>query len=178
MPRYTQEDVDSAIAAVAEGRSIRKAALEWGVPRATIYNRINGAINRKEAHDPFQKVDTATEKRLAQWVLLQSDLGLPPTHAELKEFAGRVLQAQGHDLSLGKHWVSRFLARNPSIQVQKSRSIDSRRLNGATTDIIRRWFQRLAIPAITVIKPKNRYNMDEIGVMEGMGTNGLVLGRA
>jgi transposase-like protein len=53
MPRYTQEDVDSAIAAVAEGRSICKAAFEWGVLRATIYNRINGAINRKEAYNPF-----------------------------------------------------------------------------------------------------------------------------
>ncbi|KAJ3552019.1 hypothetical protein NPX13_g11219 [Xylaria arbuscula] len=178
MARYTEEDVDSAIAAVRAGRSIRKAALEWGVPRATLQERISGRSAGKEGFSHLQKVDPVTEERLAQWVLLQSDLGLPPTHAELREFASRVLKAQGLDVSLGKHWVSRFLTRNPSIQVHRSRSIDSRRLNGATTDIIRRWFQRLAIPAVKTIKPKNRHNTDEIGIMEGMGKNGLVLGRA
>ncbi len=137
MPQYTEEDVDSAIAAVRMGRSIRKAALEWGVPRATLQERISGRSAGKVGFNHLQKVSPETEERLAQCLLLQSDLGLPPSHAELREFASRVLKAQGLNASLGKHWVSCFLARNPSIQVHRSRSIDSRRLNGATTGIIR-----------------------------------------
>ncbi|KAH9226091.1 hypothetical protein K456DRAFT_1154499 [Colletotrichum gloeosporioides 23] len=34
------------------------------------------------------------------------------------------------------------------------------------------------MPRITAIKPANRYNMDETGILEGKGDNGLVLGRA
>ncbi|KAF5482718.1 hypothetical protein CGCF413_v015623 [Colletotrichum fructicola] len=38
------------------------------------------------------------------------------------------------------------------------------------------WFKHLAIPEIMAIKASNRYNMDETGILEGRGSNGLVLG--
>ncbi|KAK1854692.1 putative transposase [Colletotrichum chrysophilum] len=79
---------------------------------------------------------------------------------------------------LQRLWVDGFMRRNPSIKVQRSRSIDSRRVNGASTEVIRDWFKYLAMPRITAIKPANRYNMDETGILEGKGDNGLVLGRA
>ncbi|KZL63049.1 transposase, partial [Colletotrichum tofieldiae] len=115
---------------------------------------------------------------LASWVQIQADLGLAPTHQQLKEFAQRILHAMGDTQPLGKRWVNAFIRRNPSIKVQRSRSIDSRRVNGASTEVIRDWFKYLAIPAIMAIKPANRYNMDETGILEGKGSNGLVLGRA
>ncbi|KZL63294.1 transposase [Colletotrichum incanum] len=46
------------------------------------------------------------------------------------------------------------------------------------TYLSRDWFKYLAIPAIMAIKPANRYNMDKTGILEGKGSNGLVLGRA
>ncbi|KAH9231988.1 hypothetical protein K456DRAFT_1914359 [Colletotrichum gloeosporioides 23] len=46
------------------------------------------------------------------------------------------------------------------------------------THLSRQWFKYLAMPRITAIKPANRYNMDETGILEGKGDNGLVLGRA
>ncbi|OHW97453.1 transposase [Colletotrichum incanum] len=79
---------------------------------------------------------------------------------------------------LGKQWIQGFKRRNPSIKVQRSRPIDSRRINGACTEVIRDWFKLLAIPEIKGIKPANRYNMDETGILEGQGSNGLVLGMA
>jgi hypothetical protein len=49
------------------------------------------------------------------------------------------------------------------------------RVNSATTKIIKPWFQKLEVPAIKVIKPENCWNMDEVGIMEGEGENGLVV---
>lgn len=34
----------------------------------------------------------------------------------------------------------------------------------------------LMMPAIRIIKQRNRYNVDEVGMMEGIGMNGLFLG--
>jgi hypothetical protein len=42
--------------------------------------------------------------------------------------------------------------------------------------MIKDWFYRLALPAISSIKPENRWNIDESGIIEGMGANGLVIG--
>ncbi|OHW96950.1 transposase, partial [Colletotrichum incanum] len=93
------------------------------------------------------------EKHLADWVRIQHALRLPPTHRQLKDFAQRILQIAGDHRPLGKNWVQAFVKRNPSIKVKRSRSIDSRRINGATADIIRPWFQHLAIPEVQAIKP-------------------------
>ncbi|TVY32850.1 hypothetical protein LSUB1_G008693, partial [Lachnellula subtilissima] len=38
------------------------------------------------------------------------------------------------------------------------------------------WFQKLEVPEVKLIKPENRWNMDEAGIMEGQGSNGLVVG--
>jgi hypothetical protein len=72
--------------------------------------------------------------------------------------------------------MSGFLRRNPILQTKKQLQIDSARVNGATTEIIKKWFQNFAPPRIKAIKPENRWNMDEAGIIEGMGDNGLVVG--
>ncbi len=35
-PSYTEDDLQRALADVALGRSMRKAGLDWGVPRSTL----------------------------------------------------------------------------------------------------------------------------------------------
>jgi 4-hydroxybenzoate polyprenyltransferase len=59
---------------------------------------------------------------------------------------------------------------------KRASNIDSVRVNGATTSVIKDWFPRLAVPTISSIKPENRSNIDESGIMEGFGANGLVVG--
>ena len=71
-----------------------------------------------------------------------------------------------------------FLRRNPILKTKRFRNIDSQRVNSATIPIITSWFQLLALPQIRAIKPENRWNMDESGIMEGQGANGLVVGSA
>jgi hypothetical protein len=68
-----------------------------------------------------------------------------------------------------------FLRRNPILRTKRAKNIDSVRVNSATTAIIKSWFQRLNILAIAAIKPENRWNMDESGIMKGYGANGLVV---
>ena len=69
-----------------------------------------------------------------------------------------------------------FLRRNLVLKTKRSRNIDSQRINSATVPIIKSWFQLLSLPQIQAIKPENRWNMDESGIIEGQGVNGLVVG--
>jgi hypothetical protein len=54
--------------------------------------------------------------------------------------------------------------------------MENSRVNGATSKNITKWFKILRQPEFMAIKPENRWNMDESGIMEGQGSNGLVLG--
>ena len=76
---------------IANSISQKKAGLEFGVPRSTLQNRMNGHISRQEAHIPQQRLSTVQEERLAAWVLTQESLGLAPTYAQIRAFAGRIL---------------------------------------------------------------------------------------
>lgn len=107
---------------------------------------------------------------------MQESLGLSPTHAQIRAFAGRILMVKHDAQPLGKRWMTNFLKRNPVLKTKKQHRIDSVRVNGATTEIIKPWFQKLEISAIKLIKPENRWNMDEAGIMEGQGENVLVVG--
>jgi 4-hydroxybenzoate polyprenyltransferase len=65
--------------------------------------------------------------------------------------------------------MDNFLRRNPILKTKRQFHIDSARVNGATTEIIRKWFQKLALPHIKTIKPENRWNMNKAGIMKGIG---------
>jgi hypothetical protein len=153
---YTEEDVQRALNAVANGMSQQKAGLEFGVPRPTLHARINGALSKQEAHEHEQRLSSVQEDHLSQWVLTQEALGLAPTHAQIRAFAGRILYARGDANPLGKRWMSNFLRRNPILKTKKQFHIDSARVNSATTEIIRKWFRHFALPRIKTIKPENR----------------------
>ncbi|KZL64103.1 transposase, partial [Colletotrichum tofieldiae] len=178
MSAYTEYEVNQALEAVANGQSLRKASIEWGVPRSTLRSRIKGCQPRPLAFADLQRLSIGQEAKLAEWIRIQHALGVAPTHLQVKLFAERILQAMGDTEPIGRGWISAFLKRNPSVKVQRSRPIDSRRINGASTEVIRDWFNLLAIPEIKGIKPANRYSMDETGILEGQGSNGLVLGMA
>ena len=177
-PSYTEDDVQRALQEIAEGKSVRKAHLDWGVPRSTLQDRIDGRVSQKEAQEPYQRLSMVQEQRLTDWVLVQEALGLNPTHTQIRVFAGRILAAKGDAIPLGKRWMAGFMRRNPVLKTKKQFQIDSARVNGATSDIIKAWFQKLEIPAIKAIQAENRWNMDEAGIMEGQGGNGLVVGSA
>jgi hypothetical protein len=59
--------------------------------------------------------------------------------------------------------------------MKKDKSMDSQRINGTSTEIIK-WFQQLNLPVIRDILCEDYYNMDETGIIEGMGINGLCVG--
>jgi hypothetical protein len=48
-PEYTEYDIMCALEEVANGKSLRKACLKWGIPRSTLRDRNTTTQLRKEA---------------------------------------------------------------------------------------------------------------------------------
>ena len=59
-----------------------------------------------------------------------------------------------------------LIRRNSIFKTKKQFRIDSVRVNGTTSNIFKAQFQKLEIPTIKAIKPKNRWNIDEVGIIE------------
>ena len=94
--QYIEQDLQDALAKYhTNGGSIRKIAQEFGIPYSTFRDRIYGTQSRSTGAEYLQTLSRVQEDHLTQWVLTQAALGLPPTYTQIKEFASRVLQAQG-----------------------------------------------------------------------------------
>ena len=103
---------------MGNGRSVRKAYLDWGVLRGIIQDRIKGSVSRKEASEPFQRLSPVQEQRLTDWVLVQEALGRSPTHAQIRALARRILAARKDVILLGKRWMAGFIRRNPILKTK------------------------------------------------------------
>lgn len=178
MPKWTEESLQRALQDVANGKSINAAADKHGIPRSTLQAKVGGRSSVKEAHESQQKLSSVQERHLKNWVLIQADLGIPVTHQQVRDFAGKVAMRNGYEDGVGKNWLDGFLSRHPDIKTMRGKRIDTDRFNHASTELIKAFFMLLMMPAIRTIRPKNRYNVDEVGMMEGIGYNGLVLGSA
>ena len=173
---YTESDLLNALNTISSGTSIRKAAADFGIPLSTLYGRLKGSTSAREAKQHVQRLSPIQESSLADWVLTQDKLGLSPTHAQIRDLAQRILATAGDRQPLGRHWITNFFNRYPSIKTLKGKRIENSRVKRVTTKSIKLLFERLNLPAIRDILPEHRYNMDETGIMEGFGINGLVVG--
>src|SRR6195952_1952631 len=157
-PQYTEDDVKCALNEIANGKSMRKARLEWGIPRSTLRDHNAATETHREAADHLQRLPTVVENRLANWILNQEALGHGVTHAKIRVFGERLLALQGDHLPLGKHWMTRFMTRNPIRKTKRQIYVDSVRVNNACLEVIWPWFQKLDIPAIRAIPASQRWN--------------------
>ncbi|KAF4808962.1 hypothetical protein CGCTS75_v014791 [Colletotrichum tropicale] len=177
MKQYTEFELQRALKDIANGQSIRSAAREWIVPESTLRLRLRGGQSRNSAFADMQRLSQAQEEYLASYISTQAALSSALTHQQVKGLAKRML-GDGQQ-PLGRKWMQRFLRRNPSIRAHRSRAMDARRWRSHSSEVIQGFFHRLdSIPAIKDIHPSNRWNMDETGILEGKGSNGLVLGSA
>ncbi|KAF1984349.1 hypothetical protein K402DRAFT_142319, partial [Aulographum hederae CBS 113979] len=90
-----------------------------------------------------------------------------------------VRQATGDPDPIGKNWIYSFLGRNPLVKPMIGRRIVASRINSASKEEIRRYFQLLKdVVAKYAIKSVNTYNMDEHGTNLGAANNTKVIGEA
>lgn len=176
MTKFSENDIAAALQAVADGMSINKAAQAHGLNRSTLQDRVKGSTTPRQAHQHEQKLSSLQEKKLRDWILLQADLGCPVSHQQVRQFASKIAVRNGYPDGVGKHWLESFMDRNEDIKTLPGKRMDSDRYNGASTEYIKAFFMLLMMPAIRLVKQKNRYNVDEVGMMEGIGLNGLFLG--
>jgi 4-hydroxybenzoate polyprenyltransferase len=176
--QYTEDDMRNACAEYAKTNKLRATARNWAIPPSTLRIRLNGALPRSVAHQDYQRLSVAQEKHLADWIRVQQAVGVPPTHAQIREMASRVCMERGDDQPLGIKWMEGFLKRHPFLKTQRAKVVDVDRINCATEATIRPWFNLFHIPEVKAILPENRWNKDEAGIMEGRGENGLVVGTA
>ncbi|KAF4415066.1 hypothetical protein FACUT_13714 [Fusarium acutatum] len=172
---YTVNDVIDAIQDVTDnGLSQYRAAQKHGVPPATLSHRLRGLPSKSEVTQPAQLLSKSQETRLVIWILRQESLGYAPSHSQVRATVAALLRQQGQEVTIGVHWISRFMKRHPAIKTKIGNCQKASRFNSFTPMAVN-WYFDIHEREYGWIKPENTVNVDEGGIMAGYGEYYLCL---
>jgi hypothetical protein len=151
--------------------SLRSAAKRFDVSRSKLTARWNGRGSRVEAHETRQKLSSAQEEVLKNWIKSLAHRSIPLSPSAVAEYASTIL---GEPVS--EAWVRKFHAQHTNLKAQWTTGLESCRAKSLNRAQVSEFFNILQ-ELITVynIVPSNMYNMDEKGIQLGVGKRTLVL---
>ena len=171
--------MESALKAVERGLSVRQAANRFGMPRATLHDRmkLTGDVSQSPAAPPKQGrypvLPAEAEEDLAGRVLYLSDVFYGLDEQKIRSVAYEFAERNGlkHSFNTsskmaGKDWLAGFLKRHPEISVRKAESVSVQRLEGQNKANVTRFFDNVqkAMAEHGPYPPHRVYNVDETGL--------------
>ena len=168
---YSVETLRTALEAIRNGMSKKKASRVYGIPRTTLIKQNRMSSTPKLGR--FKRVFTdELECELMMHVvdMQQSFYGIGLT--ELRRIAFELAEKNGiaHPFSsktkmAGKDWVAAFLQRNPELSLRRPEPTSLSRLSGFNRVQVNRFYGLLKDQLATKkFLPQQIYNVDESGI--------------
>lgn len=169
--------INSAVHAYRKGeyRSLAAAARAHDVNSKTVTARSHGRPSLTTVRQARQKLTVIEEDVICDWVIRLYSQGFPASKATISGLANVLLArrdwlAQEKPETVGKNWVDSWLKRHPNFEKMWAKRKEDKRVQAERPVIINHWFSLISqIVEKHKIKAENAWNMDETGVMIGMG---------
>ena len=177
--RLTQLDKAQRAWERRQYKSLKRCAESFSVPYSSLWCRVKLPTKPAgEAHESQQLFSLAEEKGIVKWITNLDDRGFPVRVGMVRDLATRLLDKKHSTHKLGKNFISRFLNRHPSLTTKFSNQVHKQRALASEPRIIGRHFDRLR----QVLRKRNItenciYNMDEKGILMGIGSRVKVICR-
>ena len=163
-----------------EKPNISKTARDYHVPYQRLRYRWQGRPSLLQRHPTHRLLNESQEKVLCTFMDTMDDLGLCPRRNQVEAAANSILREARSDpsISVGEHWVTRFLKRHPDFKRRRRRALDIERMQALDKTATQAWFyQYHQIIAEKGILPQDIYNFDETGFQIGVGKDQWIITR-
>ena len=159
-------------------RSKSRAAAVFGVPKATLLNRLRGIQPRSETRANGHKLTIFEEEVLAKRLLEADKRGFSIRPEFLRGMAQILLSERTQDPSstIGVNWAYNFVQRHPELRTRYNRRITHQRAKQEDPKVIKQWFE---VVQGTIqehgIHEDDIWNFDETGFAMGLCTTSKVI---
>lgn len=123
--------------------SMRASAEAYGIPWTTLRDRLKGAEPRRAAHKSQQILSDYEEGTIVRWCERMDDWGFPLRLSLVKEMAAYLVRKREIGRTLGKHWLERFLKRNPNIKSRFASRLDRQRALTNNAELIKDYYKQV-----------------------------------
>jgi len=168
--QWTDVSMQGAMKAVTEGMGINRAAMEFGVPKTTLKDRISGRVQHgsKSGRNPHLSVDE--EKELVDYIITCSEIGYPKRRDDIVGIVRKTLHKKNGgpvpDFNGKGRWL-RFMQCWPSLRLRKGDALAQPRANAVTATNINQYYKLLekTLKEYGLFDcPSRIWNMDETGM--------------
>ena len=168
--KWSNESMVAAMKAVGNGNTIRKAAMEHGVPRTTLQDRITGRVEHgcKPGAKPY--LNKLGESNLANFLEIVSGIGYGKTKKQVKVMVEKT--ARDKDVlrkrKISDGWFRRFIERQPQLSMRRGDRTAFVRLDAMKKkEELDNYFvtlKNILVDNDLMNKPGQIFNVDESGM--------------
>jgi hypothetical protein len=118
---YSEGDIVLAISDIIlkQIQSTKRAAAIYNVPRTTVRRRRAGQRSQRDCEPNSKRLTELEEEVIIQRILDESLRGVPPSKANVRDMADRLLRERGGKPT-SKNWVDNFIKRTPELRTRWS----------------------------------------------------------
>ena len=159
-----------AMEAVKEGKMrVNRAALEHGVPRTTLKDRIAGRVIHGTNMGPKPYLTHDEEEELVKFLIQCSKMGYGKTRGEVLKIVEETMRKKGQALSgpVSQGWWCRFRERWPELSLRRGDAFSLAREKMTDSSVFSDYFNLLEEVLVKYNlkdKPSHIYNCDESGM--------------
>ena len=166
--RWNEEQMSRALDAVAaEGLSVRRAALMYGVPKSTLGDRVSGRVLCGSTCGRGKYLTDEEEEELLTFIENCASVGYAKTRKQILALVERILCVRGMKVHVSDGWWASFLRRHPTLTLRTPASVSSTRAAASDPTVLEMYFDLLeeTLEENELIgAPGQVYNMDETGL--------------
>ena len=164
---WSEEQMQEALEAVHRGLSIRRAAEEYDVPRATLGDRVSGRVQPGAVSGPPKYLSTNEEKELVKFVLGCASIGYARSRKELIALVQSIIENKGITNHVTNGWWESFCKRHPNLTLRANVPLSQARAKATDPEMLNQYFdlleQTIAENSLED-KPCQIFNIDETGM--------------
>ncbi|KAG5881526.1 hypothetical protein JTB14_008452 [Gonioctena quinquepunctata] len=145
MLKYSEQQMQNALADVSRGIPVATAAKHHGTPRITLLYKSKGESPNFREMGPESFLTREEESVLVEWIISVGRVGFHVTKDQLLNSVRNLVEQSKRKTPLknnrpGRNWYKSFLKRHPEISTRVAQNLTSSRAN-VTQQQLLNWFE-------------------------------------
>ena len=146
---------------------VRKAAVDYCVPRSTLHDKIYGKVIHGTKSGPRKYLTSLEEEQLVSHLRNCSSIGYGKSRKDTLALVQAAVNKKGFNTQVSPSWLKSFAARHPELTLKTGESISIARQTGASKENLQSYFDLLGQTLHDndlLHRPCQIFNTDETGI--------------
>ena len=165
--KWDDTQLQKACQDVYKGQAVRRVALNYGIPKSTLHDRISGKVTPGAKSGLPAYLSAEEEDELVSFLNGCSSIGYARSKKQTIALVQRVIESKGLNVKVNDGWWKSFMKRHGSLTLRAAEPLSYARAVCSQPEILNHYYdllQQTLIEHDLTDKPNQIFNLDESGM--------------